>query len=126
MSKNKLTKVISGGVKDVEKQLEALTKARSDADAKAKFEIIKGRGISDNFEIMKAPTSVTYNKQEVDLTFEQRKKYADLVAKYKSNLLKSAQGQASYKERQQEWDELIERKAREAAAKQIKIDIFRK
>ena len=74
--------------------------------------------------IMKAPSTLTHNKQEVELTFEQRKKYADLVAKYKKELLKSAP--ASYKERQQEWDELIERKAREAAAKQIKIDIFRK
>jgi hypothetical protein len=98
----------------------------TDAQDIARFQILKGRGLSDNIEIMKAPSTLTYNKQEVELTFEQRKKYADLVAKYKKELLKSAEGQKSYKERQQEWDELIERKAREAAAKQIKIDIFRK
>jgi len=96
----------------------------SDSRDKAKFEIIKSRGVATNPLIMNVTTSLTDKGVTRKLTFEQQKELADLIGKYKQQKIKNYSLITNYSKNKEKWDKKAYDVAKEQAYNEMKKKLF--
>jgi hypothetical protein len=97
----------------------------SDAQDLARFQLIQSKGISQSPEIMDVPDSLTQNKVNRDLTFEQQNKMADRIGELRKQREDQYQELADFEKRKDAYLKKALEYAKERAYSEMKRELFK-